>query len=46
MIENGTSFAVELEFPNLDFNNKKTGDENYSLYLGQLYIFEEIFDMP
>ncbi len=46
VIENGTSFAVGLEFSNLDFNNKKTGDENYSLYLGQLYNFEENFDMP
>jgi len=46
VIENGSSLAVGLEFSSLDFENNKTGDENYSLYLGQVYNFEENLDMP
>ena len=46
VLESGTSAAVGLEFSNLDFDNNKAGDENYSLYIGQIYNLEENFDMP
>ena len=46
VLESGASAAVGLEFSNLDFEKNKTGSENYSLYLGQIYNFEENFDMP
>jgi len=46
VLESGTSAAVGLEFSNLDFEKNKTGSENYSLYLGQVYNFKENFDMP
>tara|TARA_B100000029_G_scaffold441355_1_gene459121 strand:- start:1856 stop:4204 length:2349 start_codon:yes stop_codon:yes gene_type:complete len=46
VVEDGASVAVGLEFSNLDFNNEQTGSENYSLYLGQVYSFQENFDMP
>tara|TARA_Y100000590_G_scaffold457362_1_gene609838 strand:- start:12321 stop:14669 length:2349 start_codon:yes stop_codon:yes gene_type:complete len=46
VVESGTSAAVGLEFSNLDFHNNKAGNENYSLYIGQIYNFEENFDMP
>ena len=46
VVESGGSVAVGLEFSNLDFNNNQAGNENYSLYLGQVYSFEENSDMP
>ena len=46
VLENGTSVAIGLEFSSLNFENNKTGSENYSLYLGQIYNLEENFDMP
>ena len=46
MLESGTSAAIGFEFSSLDFQENKTGDENYSLYLGQVYSFEENLDMP
>ena len=46
VLESGTSAAIGFEFSSLDFQENKTGDENYSLYLGQVYSFEENLDMP
>ena len=39
-------FIIGFEFTNLDYENNITGSENYSLFLGQVYNFEENFDMP
>ena len=46
VVEDGGSVALGLEFSNLDLNDEQTGDENYSLYIGQIYNFDENFDMP
>ena len=46
VIDSGTSAAMGLEFSNLDFSNNKTGEENYSLFIGQVYNLESNFDMP
>ena len=46
VVENGASAAIGFELSNLDFNENITGDENYSLYLGQVFNLEENFDMP
>ncbi len=46
VVEKGASLAVGLELSNLDFKNNKTEDENYSLYIGQIYNLEKNFDMP
>tara|TARA_Y100001936_G_C16067777_1_gene668394 strand:- start:506 stop:2548 length:2043 start_codon:yes stop_codon:yes gene_type:complete len=46
VIESGTSIAAGFELGNQDYINNNTGDENYSFYIGQIYNFEENFDMP
>ena len=46
VIDSGTSAAIGLELSNLDFSNNKTGEENYSLFIGQVYNLESNFDMP
>ncbi len=46
VLESGINAAIGFELSNLDLENNKTGEENYSLYLGQVYSFEENSDMP
>ena len=46
ILESGTSATYGFEFTNLDYENNVTGKENYSLFIGQIYNFEENFDMP
>ena len=46
VLESGASATIGFEFTNLDYENNITGSENYSLFLGQVYNFEENFDMP
>jgi len=46
VVENGASATIGFELSNLDFNENITGDENYSLYLGQVFNLDENFDMP
>ena len=46
VLENGLNATLGVELSSLDFNNKITGDERYSLYVGQVYSLEENFDMP
>ncbi len=46
VVENGASATIGFELSNLDFNENITGDENYSLYLGQVFNLKENFDMP
>ncbi len=46
VVDSGTSFAAGIEFSNLDFINNQAGKENFSLYIGQVYNFEENSDMP
>ena len=46
VVDSGNSFTAGLEFSNLDFINNQAGEENFSLYLGQVFSFEENSDMP
>ena len=46
VLDSGTSLAAGLEFSNLDVLDNKTGEENYSLYLGQVYSLDQNSDMP
>jgi len=46
VLESGASATIGFEFTSLDYKNNITGSENYSLFLGQIYNFEENFDMP
>ena len=46
VVDSGNSFTAGLEFSNLDFINNQAGEENFSVYLGQVFSFEENSDMP
>ena len=46
VVDSGNSLTAGLEFSNLDFINNQAGEENFSLYLGQVFSFEENSDMP
>ncbi len=46
VVENGSSVALGLELSNKDLQNRKIGAENYSLSIGQIYNFDDNFDMP
>ncbi len=46
VVESGSSITAGIEFSNQDFVDGQTGAENFSLSIGQVYNFEENFDLP
>jgi len=46
VIDSGTSLAMGFEVSNKNIENKVLGTENYSLSIGQIFNFDDNFDMP